>query len=126
MRLLCLQAASDLPSVRPREPRVGTPSNSSQTRFGDIALVVFLLAQAFDGVLTYVGVTTYGLRMEGNPFIGWLMSAMGQAAGLATAKVAAGFFGIALHLSAVHKAVALLAVFYVAVAVVPWITILFY
>jgi hypothetical protein len=94
--------------------------------FGDIALVMFLVAQALDGVLTYVGVSTFGLRMEGNPFVGWLMASMGEAAGLATAKLAAGFFGIALHLSAVHKTVAVLAVFYVAVAVAPWVAILYY
>ena len=105
---------------------MGSRSGTRRDRFGDVALVIFLLVQALDGVLTYVGVSTLGVRMEGNPFIGWLMSAMGQAAGLATAKLAAGFFGIALHLSAVHKAVALLAVFYVAVAVLPWIAILFY
>jgi uncharacterized membrane protein len=105
---------------------VGSRGGTCGERFGNVALVIFLLAQAFDGVLTYVGVSTYGVRMEGNPFIGWLMSAMGEAAGLATAKVAAGFFGIALHLSAVHKAVALLALFYLAVAVLPWIAILFY
>ena len=28
--------------------------------FGDVSVVVFLLAQALDGVLTYVGVSTYG------------------------------------------------------------------
>jgi uncharacterized membrane protein len=106
--------------------KVGSRGGTRGERFGNVALVIFLLAQAFDGVLTYVGVSTYGVRMEGNPFIGWLMSAMGEAAGLATAKVAAGFFGIALHLSAVHKAVALLALFYLAVAVLPWIAILFY
>ncbi len=77
-------------------------------------------------MLTYIGVSTYGLHVEGNPIIGWLMSAMGEGPALATAKLAAGFFGIALHLSAVHRAVAVLAAFYVAVAVVPWIAILFY
>src|SRR3954468_18710740 len=97
----------------------------TRDRFGDIALLMFLIAQASDGVLTYIGVSTYGLHMEGNPIIGWLMAAIGQGPALATAKVAAGFFGIALHLSAVHKAVALLAFFYLAVAVVPWVAILF-
>jgi uncharacterized membrane protein len=106
--------------------KVGSRGGTRRDRFGDVALVVFLLAQALDGVLTYIGVSTYGPRMEGNPFISWLMTAMGEAAGLATAKLAAGFFGIALHLSAVHKAVALLALFYVAVAVLPWVAILFY
>ena len=43
--------------------------------FGDIAVVVFLVAQASDGVLTYVGVATYGRGIEGNPLIGWLMTA---------------------------------------------------
>jgi len=103
--------------------------NRGSTRrylFGDIALLVFLLAQASDGVLTYVGVSIYGLHAEGNPIIGWLMTAMGQGPALATAKLTAGFFGIVLHLSSVHKAVALLAAFYLAVAVVPWVALLFY
>jgi uncharacterized membrane protein len=94
--------------------------------FGDIALLVFLVAQASDGVLTYIGVSSYGLHAEANPLIGWLMSSIGEVAALATAKTAAGVFGIALHLSSVHKAVALLAAFYVAVAVLPWVAILFY
>ena len=105
--------------------RLGSLGGTRRSLFGDVALLVFLLAQASDGVLTYVGVMTYGVTMEANPLIGWLMGTIGQAAGLATAKVAAGFFGIALHLSAVHKAVALLAFFYLAVAVVPWVAILF-
>ena len=105
---------------------MSSPGGTRRNLFGDFALVIFLVAQALDGVLTYVGVSTYGPRMEGNPFIGWLMAAMGDAAGLATAKITAGVFGIALHLSAVHKAVALLALFYVAVAVLPWLAILFY
>jgi hypothetical protein len=98
---------------------------STRDRFGDIALLVFLVAQASDGVLTYIGVRTYGLPMEGNPIIGWLMVSIGQGPALATAKLAAGFFGIALHLSAVHKAVAILAFFYLTVAVIPWVAILY-
>jgi uncharacterized membrane protein len=105
---------------------VGTGRRTGRDVFGDIALLVFLIAQASDGVLTYVGVSTYGLRIEANPLIGWLMSLIGQGAALATVKVAAGFFGIALHLSAVHRAVAILAAFYLAVAVFPWVAILFY
>jgi uncharacterized membrane protein len=94
--------------------------------FGDVVLVVFLLAQACDGVLTYVGVSTYGVRIEGNPLLGWLMSSLGQGLALATAKATAGAFGIALHLTSVHRIVALLTAFYVAAAVVPWIGILFF
>ena len=93
--------------------------------FGDIALIVFLLAQALDGALTYVGVVTFGLGAEGNPLIAWLMNALGHGAGVATAKLAAGVFGVLLHLSGVHKAVAVLAGFYIVVAIAPWIAFLF-
>lgn len=103
---------------------MSTPGDTRHV-FGDIALVVFLLAQVLDGALTYLGVTLYGPQMEGNPLIAWLMDRLGEGPGLATAKITASFFGIVLHLSAVHKAVALLAAFYVAVAIVPWTIILF-
>lgn len=93
--------------------------------FGDIALGLFLLAQACDGVLTYVGVSVYGTQMEGNPILVWLMATMGQGPALAAAKLTAGGFGIVLHLSAVHRTLALLAAFYLAAAVIPWMTILF-
>lgn len=94
--------------------------------FGNVVVIAFLLAQACDGVLTYVGVSVYGLHMEGNPILGWMMAAMGQGPALAAAKGVAGVFGIALHLGSVHRVVAALAAFYVAVAVVPWIAILFF
>jgi len=114
------------PTFWQRGGKVGTRGSTHRDIFGDIALLVFLVAQATDGVLTYVGVSTYGRHIEANPLIGWLMTLIGQGAALATAKGAAVFFGIALHLSAVHRAVALLAALYIAVAVLPWVAILFY
>jgi hypothetical protein len=117
---------SKLPTLRNEGITVGTRGSTRRDMFGDIALLAFLIVQASDGVLTYIGVSTYGLHIEANPLIGWLMSSMGEGAALATAKVAAGFFGIALHLTAVHRAVAVLAAFYLAVAVLPWLAILYY
>jgi uncharacterized membrane protein len=96
------------------------------TTFGDSVLVAFLLVQALDGVLTYVGVRMYGLRMEGNPLLAWLMASLGQGVALTLAKGTAGAFGILLHLSAVHRVVAVLAIFYLAVAVLPWIGMLYW
>ena len=93
--------------------------------FGNFVVVTFLLAQALDGVLTYVGVRQYGLTIEANPLLGWLMASVGSGVALTAAKAAAGAFGIALHLSAVHRLVAALAAFYLAVAVAPWVAILF-
>jgi hypothetical protein len=93
--------------------------------FGNAAVVVFLVAQCLDGVLTYVGVTTFGTRIEGNPLIALLMSHLGQGVALMIAKATAGALGMALHLGGVHRAVACLAFFYVAAAVVPWMAILY-
>ena len=93
--------------------------------FGDLALVLFLLAQCFDGVFTYVGVLRFGLGIEANPLVAGLMASIGHGAGLLMAKCIAILLGIGLHLRQVHAAVALLAAFYVLVAVLPWIAILF-
>lgn len=95
------------------------------SKTGNIVVVAFLIAQACDGVLTYIGVSQYGLSVEGNPLLGWLMGTMGQGLALATTKATAGAFGIALHLAAIHRVVAALAGFYLLVAVLPWIGILF-
>ena len=105
---------------------VGSPLTSRRRSvFGDVALIAFLVAQACDGVLTYIGVMTFGVSAEGNPLIAWLMQSMGHGPGLATAKITAAVFGVALHLSDVHRAVAMLAGFYMVVAVGPWVALLF-
>jgi hypothetical protein len=97
-----------------------------RSTFGDIALVAFLLAQCFDGALTYVGVLTFGLGIEANPIVAALMKHLGHGTALLSAKLVASGLGIALHLRQVHRAVALLAVFYVLVAVLPWTASLFF
>ena len=102
------------------------PGACGRSTFGDVVLVAFLVTQAFDGVLTYVGVSTYGVHMEGNPLLGWLMATLGRGLALATAKLAAGAFGIALHLTAVHRVVAVLAAIYFLAAVLPWIDLLYF
>jgi hypothetical protein len=101
--------------------------NTSERRslFGDVVLLVFLLAQCFDGVFTYVGVLSFGIGIEANPLITTLMGYLGHGLALLTAKSVAALLGIGLHLRQVHAAVALLAVFYVLIAVAPWAAILF-
>jgi hypothetical protein len=94
--------------------------------FGDAVLVAFLLAQCFDGVFTYVGVVTFGTGVEANPIIGALMLRLGHGTALMTAKSLSAALGIALHLQRVHGAVAALACFYLTVAILPWIAILFF
>jgi hypothetical protein len=93
--------------------------------FGDLVLLVFLVAQCMDGVFTYVGVVSFGLGAEANPVVAGLMAAVGHGTGLVAAKAVAMALGIALHVRQVHVAVALLTGFYVVVAVLPWFAILF-
>jgi hypothetical protein len=95
-------------------------------RFGNVVVIAFLIAQACDGMFTYMGVAIYGTRIEGNPLLGWLMGALGNGAGVAAAKAAAAAFGIALHLVAVHRIVAALAAFYLVAAIAPWVGLLFF
>jgi hypothetical protein len=108
---------SPLPKVAPRP--------ITRSVFGDIALIAFLIAQCLDGVFTYVGVMTYGLGIEANPVIAAMMASLGHGPGLFSAKIIAAVLGVGLHLREVHRAVAMLATFYFAVAVGPWAMILF-
>ena len=98
----------------------------SRIGFGDVVVIAFLVAQFLDGIFTYVGVTTFGNGIEANPLIAALMTHLGHGAALVVAKAIAGALGIALHLRGVHAAVAVLVLFYIATAVLPWIAILFF
>jgi hypothetical protein len=94
--------------------------------FGNFAIIAFLIVQALDGGLTYIGIVSYGPAAEGNPLLSWLMALFGAAPALAGAKMAASMFGIILHLTAVHRTVALLAALYVSAAILPWVQLLFW
>lgn len=89
-------------------------------RFGDIAVVTFMVVQALDGAFTYLGVHIWGPSVEANPLIGSAVSFAGVGAGLAAAKFIAVGLGMLLHLRRVHGVIALLTAFYLAVAIVPW------
>jgi Domain of unknown function (DUF5658) len=117
-------AYGDLLGGRTAAPGAWTLS-ARPSLFGDVILVVFLLAQCFDGVFTYVGVLSFGVGIEANPLIATLMNTFGHAAALTGAKLTAAALGICLHLRQIHSAVAVLAVFYIVVAIVPWAIILF-
>ena len=91
-----------------------------RSRFGDAVIVLFLLAQAADGVMTYVGVTTLGVHIEANPVLASLMVMFGQGTAVAGAKLVAVGFGISLHLVGVHRILAILTGIYFVGAILPW------
>lgn len=99
--------------------------SSSRELFGNVAFLLFASTQILDGVLTYLGVSLFGVRIEGNPLLARLMMSLGIAPALAAAKGVATGFGAVLHLGRVHVVVAALALAYLVLAIVPWTTILF-
>jgi hypothetical protein len=96
------------------------PWDNERSRFGDFAVLVFLLAQCLDGAFTYLGVSTWGIEIEGNPIVSLAVSVAGLGLGLVAAKLLAASLGIALHLRRVHHVVAVLAAIYVVFAILPW------
>ena len=113
-----------LPFSNMRRWAVDSWAFTQSAQFGNAVIVLFFLTQALDGALTYVGVTTLGRDVEGNPLLVWLMGAAGHGAALALAKLTAAGFGIVLHLFSVHRAVAILTALYVSAAVLPWVAVL--
>jgi hypothetical protein len=107
-----------------RLPRV-SKAPRQPSRFGDLVIVAFLLAQACDGIFTYVGVADLGISVEMNPIIAGLMIHLGHGLGLLFAKITAVTFGICLHLLKIHSAVAMLTALYATAAIAPWVFILF-
>jgi hypothetical protein len=88
--------------------------------FGDLVVLAFLVAQCADGVFTYLGVRIWGLQAEANPLISSAVLVAGLGPGLAGVKLLAVGLGMALHCCRVHNVVALLTVFYILGAIVPW------
>lgn len=87
-----------------------------------IALVFF---QIVDGILTAIGMSRFGIGMEGNPALRAGMGALGVVPTLAIAKTVAISIIIWLRLVGekvawVGEALALIALTYLSAAVVPW------
>ena len=101
-------------------PAAATVQATADSRFGDIAVVGFMIVQALDGVLTYLGVHIWGTSVEANPLISSAVSFAGVGFGLGAAKLVAVSLGVILHLRRVHMVIALLTAFYVAAAIIPW------
>lgn len=96
-------------------------SSNTPSFFGDIVIVVFVLVQCLDGILTFIGLKVWGeFVVEANPFVGWLISTMRIYLGLATAKLVAIGCGVLLYWYGLHNVIALLTFLYLVFAVLPW------
>jgi hypothetical protein len=88
-----------------------------------VMLLLFLAAQAFDGVFTYTAVHAYGLHAEGNLLISTWMTLVGPAAALFGAKTVASACGILLYVRGMHRTLSLLTMLYGIGAVGPWMVV---
>ena len=104
-------------------PKISKPRSA---RFGETALLVFLIAQFADGIFTYLGVAAFGIGIEANPLVVSLMTHLGHGPGLVSAKMFAAVLGVCLYVREIHGAVAMLAGFYLTVAIAPWTVLLFF
>lgn len=92
--------------------------------FGDVIWVLFISAQAADGVLTYLGLRSFGIGMEGNPLISWYAATFGVGVALTSAKLLAAGCAAFLHYLGRHLTLASLTVLYLLGAVWPWTQLL--
>ena len=99
--------------------------HSANDRFGNLAVIGFLLVQYLDGVYTYLGLSIWGPNIEANPLIRAAVAVIGPGGGMALAKFVAISFGMVLHLRRVHHVVAILTAIYVILSIVPWTALLF-
>ncbi|MBA3949180.1 MAG: hypothetical protein H0X44_04465 [Acidobacteria bacterium] len=90
-----------------------------------LVFAAFLLTQILDGILTYAGISAFGIAAEGNPLLGWLMASYGELIALAGAKILAAGCGVALYILAVDRLIAVLTLVYIGAALIPWTLILF-
>jgi hypothetical protein len=92
--------------------------------FGNAMLLAFLIAQALDGALTYLGVMSYGVQIEGNPIVAWYIGELGAGLAIVGAKGFATVCAATLHFYSRHRTVGLLTILYLAAAIWPWMRLL--
>jgi hypothetical protein len=88
-----------------------------------LVLLLFLAAQGWDGVFTYVAVDAHGLHAEGNALLASWMTLVGPAPALVGAKLMAAGCGVVLYVTGVHRILAGLTALYGFAAIGPWLAI---
>jgi hypothetical protein len=113
----------------PDDPRTGViarprarvvPALSDDARQAPLVLGLFVLIQLLDGVLTYWGVTRFGIDLEMNGLLSRWMHDIGPATTLLVAKSLACACGLILYRADYFRALAAVAGLCLGVAVIPW------
>jgi hypothetical protein len=86
-----------------------------------LILLVFLVAQVFDGLLTYTAVAVLEVVGEGNLLLAAAMDAAGAGPALLGAKTVAAAGGLLLYLRECHGTLGILTALYMVGAITPWL-----
>ena len=86
-------------------------------------LAVFFVTQLLDGALTYWGVSRFGVQIEFNSWLASLMTAIGPAPALLTAKGLACLCGVVLFATTSFRVLAVATGWCLGFAVVPWVAL---
>src|SRR5688572_3766297 len=86
-----------------------------------LILIVFLLTQVFDGILTYVAVAWLGVVGEGNVLLATAMKLAGAGPALLGAKGLAAGCGVLLYTRGLHGVLGALTGLYLLAAIAPWL-----
>lgn len=89
-----------------------------------LVLAIFLIAQAYDGLFTYVAVRAYGVVAEGNILLATWIELVGPGPAIFGAKLLAGSCGVLLYCLGVRRALLGLTIFYAVGAIAPWLFVL--
>ena len=90
-------------------------------RASRLVLLLFLVAQACDGLFTYVAVRAHGVAAEGNFILATWMALVGPAPTLVAAKAIAAASGLFVHARGLTGVLAALTGLYLAGAIGPWL-----
>jgi hypothetical protein len=90
-------------------------------RYARLSLMVFLILQAADGLITYGAVSVFGVQAEGNPLLATWMAIAGPGAALFGAKLIACGCAAILYVCGARRGLAVLTVFYAVAVVLPWL-----
>jgi len=94
--------------------------------FGDFVVISFIVVQFLDWGATYQGIALFGLAIERNTLLRFLMERYDIILVLTLAKLSATVGGSVLHYIHRHAIVALLTLFYIVFAIFPWFKLLVY
>jgi hypothetical protein len=109
----------------------GSSHCNKPTRSAIAIGVTLIMLQILDGILTHMGVMRFGMHAEYNLLLRELMTAFNPAAVLTCLKLFAVVVIVLLTIMSsrfnwVKNAMAGLCVFYLVIAVIPWVAVLFF